>query len=409
MRSRRRPLFEALEARDLMAAHSVPVAVTNGLKWLKANVSTVSIRTLASTDFQDGALSRTDMISIFRQVEAAGALTSAELTDLKAIVAHAAFFTHACYVEVLSEDIVLGNAANAHYQGATLGNLAVGSSAAKLEDLVDKWFLGSDLPVATSDWVDTNGQDITYTYSHVAGQLFVKQAGTANAVSYTDVQQGGIGDCYFLSSLAEIALKAPSAITSMFVVNGDGTYTVRFMEGHSAQYVTVNSQLPTDANGYLVFDGMDHLASNASNELWVALAEKAYVEINESGWIRSGMPGSGHNVYNAISGGCMFMALNQITGLSTVAETPMANAASSFNAFAAAFNAGKLVCLGSVLNPANGIIVGDHAYAVLSVNKQNDTVTVFNPWGLNNGHDSGVITLSWSQIVTCFYYYDRTA
>jgi hypothetical protein len=336
-------------------------------------------------------------------VEQAGAVTATELADLTSIVNNAALFGTLDYVQILSQDIVLGNAANAHYLGATLGNLAVGFGAAKLEDLVDKWFLGTDLPTATSDWVGANGIDITYTYRQASGQLFV------NGVSYTDIRQGGIGDCYYLSSLAETALKNPSAITSMFIVNGDGTYTVRFMDGAKAQYVTVNTQLPTDGNGYLVFDGMGQQASSSSNELWVELAEKAYVEINESGWIRPASWGGGQNVYNAISGGCMFMALNQITGQTTVAETATVNSTAAFNAFAAAFNAGKSVCLGSVDDPSNSLIVGDHAYAVLSVNTQNDTVTVYNPWGINNGHDSGVITLSWSQIVVCFNYYDRTA
>ncbi len=31
-----------------------------------------------------------------------------------------------------------------------------------------------------------------------------------------------------MTALAEIAYRSPSTITSMFIVNGDGTYTVRF-------------------------------------------------------------------------------------------------------------------------------------------------------------------------------------
>jgi hypothetical protein len=377
--------------------------------WFDSHVQTVAIRTLADTDYQDGSLSRTDMIGLFHSVAQAGAMTSGEFTDLTAIVNNASLFGGLNYVQVLSQDIVIGNFANAHYQGAALGNLAVGSSTTKLNDLVNKWFLGLDLPVGTSDWTNANGQDITYGYSQVSGQLFVKQTGDSNAVAYTDIRQGGIGDCYFLSSLAETALKNPTAITNMFVVNGDSTYTVRFMYNGIAQYVTVNSQLPT-SGGYLVFDGMGQAASNSSNELWVALAEKAYVQMNESGWIRPSSWGGGKNVYNAISGGCMFMALNQITGQNTVAETATVNDAADFNTFVAQFNAGKSICLGSIDSPPpSDNIVGDHAYAVLSVNTANQTVTVFNPWGLNNGHDSGVITLAWSQICACFNYYDRTA
>ena len=128
-------------------------------------------------------------------------------------------FSGVGYVQVLSSDVVLGNSANAHYQGKALGNLKAGFSAANFEKLVGKWFFGTDHPKGTSDWGPT------YSYRQASGQLFV------NGAAYTDVNQGGLGDCYFLASLAEVALKNPSAITSMFIVNGDGTYTVRFYNG----------------------------------------------------------------------------------------------------------------------------------------------------------------------------------
>ncbi len=91
---------------------------------------------------------------------------------------------------------------------------------------------------------------------------------------YTDVYQGGLGDCYYLSSLANVAKATPAAITSMFIVNGDGTYTVRLYANGKADYVTVNTQLPVDSSGRFVFASMGDLASNKSNVLWVALAEK---------------------------------------------------------------------------------------------------------------------------------------
>ena len=51
---------------------------------------------------------------------------------------------------VLASDVVNGNPANAEYQGEPLGNLADQSSrrsrATVLEDLVGKWFEGTDLP-----------------------------------------------------------------------------------------------------------------------------------------------------------------------------------------------------------------------------------------------------------------------
>src|SRR5207253_723052 len=103
--------------------------------------------------------------------------------------------------------------ANANYQGGPLGNLHAGSNGKHLEQLVGKWFLGKDHP-------QTSGDGITYQLAH--GTLFGK------TISYEDVQQGKAGDCYFLASLAETALKSPDAVKHLFVDNGDGTYTVRF-------------------------------------------------------------------------------------------------------------------------------------------------------------------------------------
>lgn len=367
--------------------------------WLDSHVQTLAIRNLAKSDIQDGTLGRGDMLGIFKQVEQDGLVSSPEFSDLKAIVGDAALFDGADYVEVLSSDVVLGSAANAHYQGTTLGNLAAGSGAAKLQKLANKWFLGMDHPIARSGWRDSSGNLITFGYRKASGQLFV------NSVDYTDIDQGGIGDCYFLSSLAETALKDPDAITSMFIVNGDGTYTVRFMHDGKAAYVTVDSYLPTDSSGRFVFDGYGQYATSSSNELWAELAEKAYVQINECGWIRTGMTGSGKNVYNAISGGYMDVALNQITGDATgwdyVTDT-------TFSAFAASFNSGQLICLGSKDSPSSSQIVGEHAYAVVGVSTLTQTITVFNPWGLDNGHDSGIITLSWTQIRGCFDWFGET-
>ncbi len=362
--------------------------------WFDTNIHDNNLKNLAKQDYTDGVLGRTDMIGLFRQVALDGTVTFTEFGDLQLIINNASLFTGVSFVQQLAADVVLGNAANAHYLGQTLGNLKVGSNGTQLNNLVGKWFLGTDHPLGKSDWGTTFG------YRQVSGTLFV------NGASYTDVRQGGLGDCYFLASLAETALKNPSAITSMFIVNGDGTYTVRFFHGSKAEYVTVDSQLPTDSSGYLVFDGMGQKASSTSNELWVALAEKAYVQLNEVGWLRPTSWGGGQNVYTGISGGVMYQALNQITGQTTIAYV---SSTSSFSTFASAFNGGKSICLGSKSSPASSQIVGGHAYAVISVNTSNQTVQVFNPWGLNNGHDSGLITLSWTDIGKSFDWYDRTA
>src|SRR5439155_18928534 len=124
------------------------------------------------------------------------------------------------------------------YQGTTLGNLTAGSTGAKLNNLVHKWFLGADHPNASYS-------GITVTYTTAAGTLF-----GSGGPQYTDVHQGAVGDCYFVATLGETALRSPSTIQNMFVVNGDGTYSVRFYQSGVAHWVTVDSQVPTYSGGW---------------------------------------------------------------------------------------------------------------------------------------------------------------
>jgi hypothetical protein len=250
---------------------------------------------------------------------------------------------------------------------------------------VNKWFLGLDRPTASG------------TYRAFTGQLFV------NGATYTDAKQGAVGDCYLIASLAEVAYRDASKITNMFIVNGDGTYTVRFRQGSTAHYVTVDSFLPTSSSGAAIYASKGLMHNNAAGELWVSLAEKAYVQLHEMGWVRPGLSGNGLNSYSAINGGYIASALSHITGQS--ATYTMTDSPTSFTTFVTAYNAGKMVGFASYANPPAGSgVVGSHAYAVVGYNATNQTVTLFNPWGIQHG----LLTLSWSQIQTSFQYFDRT-
>jgi hypothetical protein len=371
--ARTRPILaalELLEVRLLMAAD-----------WFAANLHDASLQTLVRAEAQDGVLSRSDMLSIFSQVEKKGAVTATEFADLKTIVAKTSFFASDGYVDVLAADVVYGNLANTEFQGHALGNLAAGSTATHLADLVDKWFLGQDHPVVAGG----------LTYKQASGSLF------PHTPSYGDVVQGEVGDCYFLSTLAETALKNPSAITSMFIVNGDGTYTVRFYNNGKADYVTVDSQLPVTPQGMYWYANLGQNISSKTTVLWVALAEKAYVQMDESGWLRADLGDYGRqNNYNTISGGYMTDALNQVDNKNTTF------AAVSQNVFVAAFNSGSLITFGSMNAPHDKSVVGDHAYAVLSYNRATQQVTLFNPWGLNQHYAPGLVTLSFAQLKNDF-------
>jgi hypothetical protein len=79
-------------------------------------------------------------------------LTSAEMSDLKTIVANLDNgMSTSAYLTNVMNSLVNGNAANATWTGGTatstaFGNLAVASSATQFSELIDKWALGTGLP-----------------------------------------------------------------------------------------------------------------------------------------------------------------------------------------------------------------------------------------------------------------------
>jgi hypothetical protein len=209
------------------------------------------------------------------------------------------------------------------------------------------------------------------TYTNVSAPLF-----GPNGPSYLDVRQGGVGDCWLLSSLAEVAVRDPSDIQNMFsyqgtaVENGTtvGLYTVRFYTSSgAAKYVTVDTELPSGGNYY----------DNPNGVLWVALAEKAYAQANGAGYVTAGITNS--DSYSALNEGQPAWALQAITGRS----------ANEFSTnptdIAAAWKAGELVVLGSDSTPSSPYIVGSHAYAVVGYNpSSSQPFTVYNPWGTDS-------------------------
>ena len=56
-----------------------------------------------------------------------------------------------------------------------------------------------------------------------------------------DVNQGEIGDCYFLSSLAAFAGENPQKLVQSAVDMGDGTFTAQFMSNNKPTFVRVSN------------------------------------------------------------------------------------------------------------------------------------------------------------------------
>jgi len=232
-------------------------------------------------------------------------------------------------------------------------------------------------PTPPCPWVvDHPGAAGTYTV--VAGTLF-----GPNGPEYTDVHQGNLGDCWLLASLAEAAARAPQDIQRMFtdigiyMENGVQTHlwSVHFYNASGAlTSVIVDNELPVDANNSTVYDQV------SGNVLWVALAEKAYVEAAAAGYVH--VNNTAYNTYNNIDSGLANWALGAITGH---VATPVVNNANDVNAEMTMD--GDLVVVGNACPTASSLIEPNHAYAVIAdTGAGGNQFTIFNPWNAGAYH-----------------------
>ncbi|AMV35486.1 Calpain family cysteine protease [Pirellula sp. SH-Sr6A] len=342
-----------------------------------SSLTNSALRSLVSSLHADSSISRLEMIQILRSVGTDGVVGSDELADLRLLVSSNSGFLMPTYVRELARDVVQSNPANSKFRGQTAGNLSVGSSATLLNNLIDKWFLGADLPLIAGGGI---------SYQTANGVLF---SGTPSRV---DALQGYLGDCYFIASITSIADQTPAAVQNMFLDNGDGTFTVRFFGPTSADYITVNRQLPALSSGVLAYAGLGKSVSSATTPLWVALAEKAYAQWNETGL--SGRDGT--NTYAGIEGGWMSNVNRQVLGY---ASSNYAVSTSSASHLASQLGGGRAVTIGTKGNVSNGL-VGSHAYIVTGYDAGTGTFDLYNPWGTTHPGP-----LTWSQIqANCDFY-----
>lgn len=354
-----------------------------------ASLQDPSLTALLETYYSDGEISRAEMMQLIRSTVNDGTINATELADLRSLASTQSNYQMPSHVRELARSLVTSNPANLQYRGQALGNLVAGSTATHVNNLVDKWFLGTDVPTLVGAGI---------SYRNATGSLFV------GLPTISQSRQGALGNCYFIASMVSIAAKNSSAIQNMFIDNGDNTFTVRFFGGAMgsffqnglissgfvsgtgvASYVTVNRSLPTFSNGTLAYSGMGLSATATSTPLWIALAEKAYAQWNELG--KSGRDGT--NRYAASEGGWMSHTNSQVLGYNST-NHPLSS--TSKQTLINAINAGNAVTIGTNTSVGAGL-VGGHAYVVTGYNAATDRFTLFNTWG--NTHPA---PLTWQQL-----------
>ncbi len=240
-------------------------------------------------------------------------------------------------------------------------------------------------------------EDKGITSAKLDGQLFVGGA------SPTDPSQGGIGDCYLVSSASALALNCPEVLQKLIKDNGNGTYTVTFKryDAKSKSYkddpVTVSNSFPMKGSDTLYAAAP---RTNGTRELWFPVLEKAY-----AAW-KGG--------YDAIRSGYPYEIFEACLGAPGKHFDPRVEDSSKiFASVQKALQAKKPVVVWTGVESAersytNTGLVADHAYTVLGVSVKDGqrVVELRNPWGCTeprgNGVDDGVFTMPWKDFVKLY-------
>jgi hypothetical protein len=370
--------------------------------WINT-LSTASIEADMAAADVNGSVTYAGLTTLLTDLDATltsskTSLTAAEMTDLKTIAANLNNgMSTSSYLTSAMKAIADGSAENKTWTGGAasssiLGNLAAGASATQLSELIGKWMLGTDLP---SSSVIMEGQSFSVSYSTSSNAVF----GTAGP-GMNDINQGDLGDCFLLSSLAEVAQQNAGDITSMFTSNGNNTYGVRFYVDGVADYITVNTAL---ADGGSEF--------NSATDIWASLAEKAYAQLQTAGPVTGNSINDGNSWSTIGNGGAAEFALEEITGATAITDFSSSGNTwndvvynqslgmtghSTGNATTAVLstlvsdlNAGDDLVLTSWTNATDSAgrqtLVASHAMSIYGYDSTTGMLEIRNPWGTEAG------------------------
>jgi calpain-15 len=245
-------------------------------------------------------------------------------------------------------------------------------------------YLGRHAALSTYDWKRPS-------------QLGTGWVVTGESINSSDILQGELGDCWFLSALSVLADR-PHLIDRILLTkkyNPEGAYAVRFFHDGDWKRVVVDDFFPTKYR-QLAF------GCGKGQQLWVSILEKAYAKL--------------HGSYAAIVTGRAFDALFDLTGapcehinfekegvdlnmawgrLLSFRESSFLMAASCWRSDANEAQVAQFEAVGLVLN---------HAYSLVDVRAEAGVklVKLRNPWGRQEwsgdwGRDSNRWTAEWKQ------------
>jgi Ca2+-binding RTX toxin-like protein len=213
--------------------------------------------------------------------------------------------------------------------------------------------------------------------------------GSTGNPSRDDINQGLLGDCYFLATLSAVADKQPELLRESIVELGDGTYAVMFYENGSSRYYRVDNDLPAKVGE----NSAAYAQPGMNGAIWVPLMEKAYA-MHEGDWW-----------YFQIEGGWAEDALDDLGIANTEIDVDDDNVLQTIANHLAAGNPVTIDTIYGEFETGDSL-VASHVYTVTSVDVSAGTITLRNPWGSDAGRkqgsfvqgaNDGYITFTWDQ------------
>lgn len=248
------------------------------------------------------------------------------------------------------------------------------------------------------------------------GPIAEKGPGDAHAFSPNDVNQGSIGDCYFLSSLIAVANNNPGLLQKAIKKNKDGTYSVKLYKSEQKSFLFIKwkSFTPVTIKLYPTFpisaDAVDSANPNAATnpahaqggdadksgniELWVRLFEKAYAILLGS-YKEMGNGGFGADALEAITGKEYKEEVLGDDSHERIIDMVKSGTPTNVGTSKASWK--SMGAADKKFAKEHDIVAG-HSYAVMSAGKSG--LTVRNPWG--EAASNAEVTLTWKQFDAMF-------
>lgn len=187
----------------------------------------------------------------------------------------------------------------------------------------------------------------------------------------SDIDQGDLGDCWFLSALGSMA-RTPEGqrwIMSHIRQNPNGTYTVTFYKDGKPVEITVTDDMPYSSKPGFDYP-YDH--DNQGTGKWAMIYEKAYAQFKGG--------------YGNIEGGFGNTGLSDLTGKDATkvgaGDESLADIDYKLrHGYAMTAGTSNAFPIFGDETPDNNKLVAGHEYMIQSVDLKHHTITLINPWG----------------------------